>query len=719
MKKNTLLILLAGLFLMTCFCIALIGGGAWWLFSNAPLEAFTLPEPDRDLRLTAEARLTQTPIQANKPPADTGQTVPTAQPAANTELPAQPTPAPEILLAQQANLDTIVNAVLPREDLAELAVRFKGVKPNETKIVCESEASGYDPGQKRKFTLSNQDDNTQFEIDAELIYETEHVYMWVQAAPLKLNISASRLKRAADQFESEIYPKTREFFGSEETPGVDCDKHLHIIHASGIGSSVGGYFSSPDSYPRAVRSDSNEGQVFVVHAAPGFNGSDPGSGTYMSTLAHEFQHMISFGNAHASDLWLEEGAAQFAERLNGYGAQIGTIYDFAAKPETQLNTWEESSAGANGAHYGGGYLFWSYMYDRFGGDIVKKLARSKERSEQAFIEILAENSISNSDTNKPYTFDELFADFVVANYLNKSKIESSGNRFNYETINVPPMTERASYTEGDLPLDTKEVLSQFGTDYIRLEMNRPTTIEFLGDAKIDLLPMSNSSPAGKFWWSNRSDVSNPRLTRAVDLSNIQRATLNFRAWYRLEKDYDYAYISASEDGGATWQVVKTKTCTTDNPQNANLGCGWNGASGTQQKNGEPRWIDEQADLSAYAGKNILVRFEMVTDAGVNREGIAIDNIEIPELGIKDDSENDGDWKAEGWVRIDNTLPQNWRVSLILTLLDDSRVVERMTITNGIGSAQINFGDRVKRVVMAISPTTQVTTEPASYRLRLK
>jgi immune inhibitor A len=486
------------------------------------------------------------------------------------------------------------------------------------------------------------------------------------------------------------------------------------LHVTGVGRTVGGYFSSIDSYQTAVRSDSNEGQMFIMHAERGYNGSDPGSESYMSTLAHEFQHMISFNQTHAPSLWLEEGAAQLAERLNGYADTVTSVYDFAAAPETQLNTWGEGTAGGNSAHYGGGYLFWSYLYDRFGEDMVKKLARNTERSPQALMKVLADNGITNPDTGKPITFEELFSDFVVANYMGKQQVEASEGRYNYASIDVPPMTTRNSLNSGDYPFSVRETVPQFGTHYYELKGNKPVNVTFAGSTVVPLLPMQNAD--GTFWWSNRADQSNSRLTREVDLTGVQSATLNYRAWYRVEEDYDYAYVSVSEDGGVTWKLLEPPACTKNNPQNANLGCGYNGASGGGDT---PQWIDQKVDLTPMAGKKFLLRFETITDAGVNREGLAIDNISIPEINFTDDGSSDAGWKSEGWSRVENTLPQSWQVQAIVTGSDGKVSVQRMTLNNSTGTLPIDLGGKARSAVLAVSPLTQVTTVPAAYDLQIK
>jgi hypothetical protein len=686
-NRSAWLIVITGL-IVACLCFATAGAGLTYLALQAAAQSDVASRPSS---LPSSGRTTSAPVVAP--------TVARTPVAGNSTI--------------NSTYQDLVNAVLPREDLADIAVRFKGVPASEAQFSCPTLSKGYEVGATRTFTLSNQDDNSQFVATARLEYKTPHAYMWVQTEPERVRLNLNRLRQAANDFENKIYPTTRAFFGEEESPGVDCDVHVHVLHVTGVGRTVGGYFSSVDGYPNEVRSDSNEGQMFIMHAERGYNGSDPGSESYMSTLAHEFQHMISFNQTHAPSLWLEEGAAQLAERLNGYAETVTSVYDFAANPDTQLNTWGEGTAGGNSAHYGGGYLFWSYLYDRFGEDIVRKLARSPERSPQAFIKVLADSGVTNSETAKPFTFEEIFSDFAVANYVGRQSIEAGSNRFNYATIDVPPMSTRNSLNSGDYPYNVREAVPQFGTHYYELKGSKPVSVTFAGSTVVPLLPAQNSD--GAFWWSNRADQSNSRLTREIDLTRVNSATLNFRTWFRMEEDYDYAYVSVSEDGGVTWKTLETPDCTTDNPQNANLGCGYNGSSGGDT----PQWIDQQVDITPYAGKKFLLRFETITDAGVNREGFAIDNISIPEINFTDTGNSDAGWKSEGWTRVENTLPQSWTVQAILTGSDGKITVQRMTMKDNTGTLPIDLGGNVRSAVLAVSPTTQVTTVPGAYDLQIR
>jgi immune inhibitor A len=70
------------------------------------------------------------------------------------------------------------------------------------------------------------------------------------------------------------------------------------------------------------------------------------------------------------------------------------------------------------------------------------------------------------------------------------------------------------------------------------------------------------------------------------------------------------------------------------------------------------------NLSAYAGKKVLLRFEQVTDDATSLTGFAVDNIEVPELGFRDGADTDSSWTVEGFKRIEGPRPQQFIVQVI-------------------------------------------------------
>src|SRR4029077_14155353 len=74
-----------------------------------------------------------------------------------------------------------------------------------------------------------------------------------------------------------------------------------------------------------------------------------------------------------------------------------------------------------------------------------------------------------------------------------------------------------------------------------------------------------------FWWSDKGDGMDATLTKAIDLRGVTDPKLAFWAWYGIEVDYDYAYVTVSTDGGARWTPLKTEASSETDPNGQNLG----------------------------------------------------------------------------------------------------------------------------------------------------
>ena len=558
--------------------------------------------------------------------------------------------------------------------------------------MVHEEPPRYEIGDQTSFWIGDQVNRTYFSITATLRYATPHLYMWVQDG---LEVDQAALERSAREFEEKIYPTNRRIFGSEWTPGVDNDPHLHILNASVPG--VGGYFSSADEYPRIADPFSNEREMFYINV----DVYRPGTEGYHAVLAHEFQHMIHWHQDPNEDTWVNEGAAELATKLNGY-RMGGETSAFAGSPDTQLNAWAEDPS-RSAPHYGASYLFMVYFVQRLGSDRVRDLVAAPENGFAGFNRVLREGGTG-------LRFDDLFQDWVIANYLDDPSLGEG--RYGYEDldIRVTPAEIIETY-----PAHGQATVHQYAADYILLEPG-PTdvTVVFTGTETVKLLP--NEPHSGQYqWWSNRGDGSDATLTRTFDLTDLTRATLEAWLWYDIEEDFDYAYVEVSTDGGQTWETLPGRYTTTFNPNGNNFGHGYTGKSG-----GGPEWIQEKMDLTPYAGQEIALRFEYITDDAYNAPGFAVDDIAIPELGYHDDAEaGDGGWVARGFIRHDNRIPQRWSVQLI-ELGAETRVRSMALDEHQRGRLVIRgLGDQIERAVLVVSALAPVTTEVASYQYEIR
>jgi immune inhibitor A len=610
-----------------------------------------------------------------------------------------PTPEPTPVITREpvgdVGIETeelLETTEVPERDLHDLAIRLRGLPADTPRTINPGGSPDYGVGTERVFHVSNVDTDEQFDVTAILEYKTEHIYMWVEEGR---RFNRRDLEAAADLFEESTYTTNRTFFGSEWSPGVDNDPHLSILHAGGLGNSVAGYYSSADEFVSQVREDSNEFEMFYINV----ENVTINDSFYNGVLAHEFQHMIHWHNDRNEETWLNEGFSELAMYLNDFDVG-GSDWIFAMAPDTQLNSWPEGP-GAAGANYGAGYLFTSYFLGRFGPEATQALVGHPDNSFASVEAVMDELGTGLS-------FEDLFGDWIVANLLDDPGLDDG--RYGYSRIDPPAFGVETSLGEYDYPISQSSTVHQYGTDYVELEGEQPVEFRFTGSTQIGLV--DTGAHSGEYmWWSNRGDDSDMMLTRTFDLSDVSQATLEFWTWYDIEEDWDYAYVEISTDGGETWDILTTPSGTAANPNGNSFGWAYTGSSGGGER---AEWILERVDVSAYAGQEVLVRFEYITDDAVNRPGFVLDDVAIPEIDYAGDFEEDEDaWEPAGFIRHANVLAQHWLVQMIL--FGAETTVERLELDEDqAGEWVIPLDGRTDRAVVTISGLAPVTTEMGSY-----
>jgi hypothetical protein len=565
-----------------------------------------------------------------------------AAPATDTAAPLQPTPTdlppttqapsptPTItpIPIDQYTVDILRNAIVPMSDITELAQRIGGVQGEIPRVLFE-DAETLEVGTREVFTVGTDED---FEIEAVLQAVSEHAYFWIDS---RIEPSEAALDRMVGGFENRIYNSTREFFGSEWQPGIDGDEHIYILYVRGIGFDVGGYFSSVDSLHPLAHPSSNAHEMFVVNA----DNLELGSDSTLGVLAHEFQHMIEWNNDRNEPTWISEGMAELASFMNGYD-QGSSDAAFAAEPDLQLNDWPSEDSFP---HYGASFLFLTYLMDRIGEDAMQAFARNPENGFVALDEALEVLDLENPDSKEPLSTEDIFLDWTIANFL--SGRTTDNERFAYQSYSEVPSFPQSDVIRNCDRGPWEYDVHQFAADYVRFLCEGNYVLRFEGETEVPLLPAEAYS--GKFsFWSNKGDASDMRLTQVFDFTDqTGPITLNYWTWYQIESNWDYVYLVASTDG-ETWDMLQPPLSTDANPHGSNFGYGY-----TQKTRGS-EWVQESIDLSAYAGKQVWIRFEYVTDAVQNGEGMLLDDIQISEIGYFTDFEqDDGGWEAEGWVRV--------------------------------------------------------------------
>ena len=541
-------------------------------------------------------------------------------------------------------------------------------------------------GHQKTFWVVDIDSTESFQVDASLLHVSPHLYMYVADDE---DISEGTLSRSAQEFEEVIYPQVTARFGDALPENI----RLTVLHTNIPG--VAGYYNPYDEFPISGNPLSNQQRMIYINV----EGISPGSQFYYSVLAHELQHAVHFVADASEEAWINEGLSTLAEEVASFSSPWPPF--FRRNPDTQLTNWPLEPQ-ATLPHYAAAHLFLKYLQQHYGdvgsGGTLKALVSKSGDSIQGINEYLKDQG-HNAD------FDQVFKDWAVTNYLD----DPLGGRYSYSDLNFRLYATARISDDDRISGD----VHQYATDYVEIEIeDNGAKIVFQGATTTSFL--ANQAHSGRWqWWSNRGDAIDSTLTREVDLTQVAQATLNFWAWYDIEEGYDYAYVEVSVDGGATWDILEGTSSTAESPVGNSFGFAYTGISGGGD---EPRWLQENIDLSPYAGKKVLLRFQYVTDGAVNGPGFAIDDISISEIGFLDDVEQDSGWQANGFVRTDNLIPQRFFVQAMV-FGDQIQVMNVPLNSDQRGELTIGqSGDGVAKVVLAISGATPITTEVATYQV---
>ena len=592
----------------------------------------------------------------------------------------------------------------PERDDLRLARAFRGLIGDDEKKVAPIEPSPIVGGQEI-FSIMNVVDNTVGEIQSELLVVSDHAYFWFDIGPGSSIPDQDQLQRVAETFD-DIYENVVEHFGSEHNPGIDGDPRLHVVNASpmalcGVTEEtadqcyLAGLVQPADLLPSSVDPRSNEREMFVMNA------HRFGSDFYLGVLAHEFRHMIEDNFDRADIDWEKEGSATLSAQLAGFpsgGTERGNM--FLENPDQQLNSWRTKDNTA--PYYGQGYVLNRYIFDKLGEDLYLQFATNPLPGLHAIDSVADANDLN-------FDGESLWLDWLVALIVHDDPRAPENYRFESQGLHTAAFTSITG-----IPAVYTESVRQYAADYYELPVGADR-LTFSGSTEVHLLGTTPIS-GERFWFAQRGNNSNPRLTLEADLTHVDRATLRYHVYADIEYGYDFAYVSVSIDGGQTWVPLVGEYMQGLDPADNPAGSAFTNHFYTGRTR---QWVEEKIDLSPYAGQKILLRFEYVTDPILTYGGLAIDDIAIPEIGFIDEVESDdSSWLAEGFVRATALLPQNWHLQLITFDEEGLNVQELVTNQDGELSFPLEPLDSTRQPILIVAASAPTTLEPAEYELKI-
>ena len=524
-------------------------------------------------------------------------------------------------------------------------------------------------------------------IPATLQIATSNAYLWIEDG---VAYDVNALQEVAGRLENELYPRLTEIFGREWSPGVDNDPHFSILHFSDNGDySELGFFDSLNEYPQSVDESSNEQEMLFMNMSQ----LDLGDELYYGTLVHELQHLIQWNLDHNETVWLDEGLAQLSELYAGF--QTADSVDYLADTSLQLNSWSYEGDLIY-AHYGASYLFITYFWEQLGNDAIRDLTASPTNGFASMREVIAKYRPN-------ITLEQLLSDWAIANLLDNAEINP---KYGYQSFSVglPTMKE----TMRSAPFTVENELPQYGVHYLSLTQPGSYTLSFAGDTLAEMVP-TDTIEGTRMWLAPAINDASMRLTHPFDLRGADKATLLYTVWYELEQDFDYGYVQISADNGRTWDVL-----TPENDSLGYYGPAFTGSSADIAGHNSG-WVEEAILLDDYVGREVLLRFEVLTDSAVSGFGFALDDISIPEIDFYDGAEQDnlGAWIAEGFVATGPQLPQQWSVHLV-----EDNLAKPIPLNN-LNQTQAPITVGPAGATLVVMPQTPYVNVPAYYWLNIE
>lgn len=128
----------------------------------------------------------------------------------------------------------------------------------------------------------------------------------------------------------------------------------------------------------------------------------------------------------------------------------------------------------------------------------------------------------------------------------------------------------------------------------------------------------------------KSDMqSSLTLINPINLTGLVKPRLSFWTKYAIETNWDCGMVQISADSGSTWTSLK------------GIYTSPGSGTGTQIKDipvyhgFQTNWVQEDIDLSTYAGQQILLRFIIKSDDYVEYDGWYIDDIRVYQYSLEE------------------------------------------------------------------------------------
>jgi hypothetical protein len=224
-------------------------------------------------------------------------------------------------------------------------------------------------------------------------------------------------------------------------PDVDDDPKIIILmldikdgyssSSSGGGYIEGYFFSFNEINPTTPGySTSNFAEIFYLDTNPLDLTTTSGLYSGLSTLAHEFQHMIHFNYDRSEITFVNEGCSTLAEVNCGFPIYSQSYYSI--EPDHYLFDWRRSDGTAVLTDYSRAARFFVYMRDQVGMGLFKPLVASTLTGTAGI-------DAGFQAINSTLRFTDILKNWFIANILDDRTIDP---KYGYIYSNLPKSVGR-------------------------------------------------------------------------------------------------------------------------------------------------------------------------------------------------------------------------------------------------------------------------------------
>ena len=298
-----------------------------------------------------------------------------------------------------------------------------------------SKTAAHKVGDKQRFYAIDMRNRSQYSLEASCRGVSDKTYIFVESGQ---PAASSKIKSLLDSFDG-IYDSVTRHFGPPPD-SIDSDPRIYLLIMDIVdgalpnGTRMLGYFNPIDQYrntrlSRWTDQRSNEVEMLYIDHISLNSGTD----WVESVAAHEFTHLVQWARDPDESVWVNEGIAVYVEAMLGYDVD-SRVAAFEKKPDTSLLNW----AGLL-EDYGATYLFFAYVSERFGGtSAIAAIVKNRDRSTKGIEKALAA-------LGKSVSFDGLFSDWVIANYLDNPDLNDGIYGYSTLDIHLKSSTVEAQY----------------------------------------------------------------------------------------------------------------------------------------------------------------------------------------------------------------------------------------------------------------------------------